>query len=241
MVTPMYKLVQPRETLEFFRDLIDAAGFKLNTAGTLHGGRKFWALANINAEDRIVGNDLVKGRLMIATSCDGSMNTIVKNVAERVVCANTLAIALGESGAGMVRVSHRTHFDAVAVKKQLGIAVTSFERFVTEARKLAARRVGAAETQLFIAKVLGKADEDPVKVTEDKAFQSILNLFNGAGRGAQLPGVKGTAWGLVNAVTEHVDHYARARTLDNRMDSAWFHRGSDLKQTAMEEALVLVS
>ena len=123
LVSDGFKVVQPHATLEFFRDLVEVAGFKLETAGTLHGGRKFWALASIGAEDRIVGRDLVKGKLMLATACDGTMNTIAKNVAERVVCANTLAIALGERGAPEVRVSHRSTFDAAAVKAQLGVAV----------------------------------------------------------------------------------------------------------------------
>ena len=242
MVSDGFKVVQPRDVLEFFRDLVEAAGFRLITAGTLHGGRKFWAQADIRAEDRIVGNDLVKGRLMLATACDGTMHSIAKDVAERVVCANTMRIALGESGSSEVRVSHRSTFDAAAVKKQLGVAVTSFEHFVTDARKLAARRVTGVEANIFAAATVGY-DETEIrdgKYADDKAFRKIMTLFQGEGRGANLPGTRGTAWGLVNAVTEYVDHHARARTDSNRIDSAWFGRGDDMKGNAMERALVLV-
>ena len=66
-------------------------------------------------------------------------------------------------------------------------------------------------------------------------------LFHGAGRGADLPSAKGTAYGLLNAVTEYVDHDKRARSNDTRLDSAWFGQGAQLKQEALKTALALVS
>lgn len=238
LVSEDFKIVQPGEVLEFFRDLVGVAGFSLETAGTLHGGRKFWALASIKAEDRVVGQDLVKGRLMLATACDGTMRTVVKNVAERVVCANTLAIAMGERGAPEIQVSHRSRFDADAVKKQLGVAVDSFHRFIVDARRLAAREVNGAEANLFTANVLDEADVE--EAAETKPFRAIMALFQGGGRGSHATGVRGTAWGLLNAVTEYVDHHARAQTASNRIDSAWFGRGAALKEQALVEALSMV-
>src|SRR3954471_24052739 len=83
MVSDTFQVVQPSDVLEFFRDLVEAAGFKISTAGTVHGGRKFWALADMGANDRIVGNDMVRPNLLLATACDGTMRTIAKNVTER--------------------------------------------------------------------------------------------------------------------------------------------------------------
>ena len=45
VVSNRYQVVQPMEVLEFYRDLTEYAGFELETAGVLKGGRKFWALA----------------------------------------------------------------------------------------------------------------------------------------------------------------------------------------------------
>lgn len=254
MVSDGFKVVQPKDVLEFFRDLVEVAGFKLETAGTLRGGSKCWALASIGAEDNIVGRDLVRGRLMMATAFDGTMKTLVKNVAERVVCANTLRIALGESGAPEVKVSHRSVFDAKAVKAQLGIAVDSFARFIVDARRLAARKVDMAEANALVGGLFDPTLSPNAKaplshleqikamaaVADDKAFKKIIALFGGEGRGANLPGVKGTAWGVVNAVTEYVDHHARARNDSNRIESAWFGRGEAMKAQAMEDTLVYV-
>jgi phage/plasmid-like protein (TIGR03299 family) len=242
MVSDSYKLVQPRQVLEFFRDLVEVAGFKLETAGTLYGGKKFWALASIQAEDCVVGKDLIKGKLLMASSCDLSLPTIAKEVAERVVCANTLAIAMGEKGGKQIQVSHRSKYDERAIKAQLGLCVGSFERFMADARKLSKRRVSMAEATAYFGNMVARADdaEQQRKVEEDRAFRKMMALFTGEGRGANLPGVKDTAWGLVNAVTEYVDHSRPAHSIDNRINNAWFGGGSDRKERAMEEALVLV-
>ena len=55
------------------------------------------------------------------------------------------------------------------------------------------------------------------------------------------PAAKGTAWGLLNSVTELVDHERRARSVDNRLNSAWFGLGAAVKQRAFEEALKLAA
>jgi hypothetical protein len=96
--------------------------------------------------------DTVKGYLLLATACDGTLATTAQFTSVRVVCNNTLQIALGDS-AGAVKVPHRSQFDAQAVKRQLGITVSSWDGFtariqVTDevaqlARDIAAGRVRA--------------------------------------------------------------------------------------------------
>lgn len=239
--SPSFKMVQPRDVLEFFRDLVDGQGFALNTAGTLHDGKRFWALARVEDDAVVVGKDRVGGHLLLATSCDRSMPTIAKFVAERVVCQNTLSIALGENGEE-VRVKHRTTFDADAAKKQLGIARGAFREFLTQARRLSEVRV-ADETARDVVRSLlvdqGVSAED--KVDESRPLAKILGLFGGAAIGDGLEGVHGTAWGLLNAVTEYTDHHARASSDSHRMTSAWFGNGDKFKTAALEKVLVLAS
>jgi len=60
-----------------------------------------------------------------------------------------------------------------------------------------------------------------------------MELFSGAAIGSDIPGVVGTRWGMLNAVTELVDH-ERGRGADTRMTSAWFGAGAGLKARAVE-------
>ena len=69
----------------------------------------------------------------------------------------------------------------------------------------------------------------------------MLELFDGHGRGAELSSAKGTTWGLLNAVTEYVDHERRAMSDGHRLDSAWFGQGAALKQRAFEHAIQLLN
>ena len=67
-----------------------------------------------------------------------------------------------------------------------------------------------------------------------------LELFNGQGMGSMLDSSKGTAYGLLNAITQYVDHERRARSTDNRLDSAWFGQGAVIKQKALDNALAML-
>lgn len=96
VVSPRYQVVQPREVLEFYKDLVDVGGFELETAGVLKGGRKLWALARTGQEAILKGDDLVKGYLLLATACDGTLATTAQFTSVRVVCNNTLAIATSD-------------------------------------------------------------------------------------------------------------------------------------------------
>jgi phage/plasmid-like protein (TIGR03299 family) len=243
VVGSRYQVVQPRAVLEFYRDLTEVSGYELETAGVLKEGRKFWALAKIGKEAKLKGTDLVKGYLLLATSCDGTLATTATPTTIRVVCNNTLTIALN-GATSAVKVPHSTVFDAQAVKKQLGIAVGQWDSFMYRMKTLTERKVKTHEAMNYFLKVLCQADHhaDAAQgLTNERALKRVQSLYEGAGKGAELASSQGTAWGLLNAVTEFVDHEKRARSQDHRLESAWFGPGAVLKQRALDKALQLVS
>lgn len=248
VVSENYKVVQPSEIIHFFADLIREAGFKMTTAGVLYGGRKFWAQADVGEGDDVVRGDFVGAKLLLATACDGTMATIAKGVSERVVCANTLGFAMGETGGSIVRVSHRSVFDGDAVKRQLGVASESFARFMRQARELTKLELSPERAQAFVLELMGGRPEvgsqEDVdinsKVRASSGYNTILALFNGQGRGSDLPGVRNTAWGLLGAATEYVDHFQRARSLDNKFDSSQFGAGDALKTKVHEKLAAML-
>lgn len=242
VVSNRYQVVQPRDVLEFYRDLSEVSGFELETAGVLKAGRKFWALARTGKESHLKGNDTVKGYILLATSCDGTLATTATPTTIRVVCNNTLSIALNGASSA-VRVPHSTNFDAQAVKKHLGIAVSSWDAFMYRLKTLSERKVKSHEAMNYFLRVLCQPDAqaDGQGLANERALKKVQDLYDGRGRGAELASAKGTAWGLLNAVTEFVDHERRARNQEYRLDSAWFGQGSGLKQRALEAAMQLAS
>lgn len=243
VVSGRYQVVQPREVLEFYRDLTEVSGYELETAGVLKAGKKFWALARTGKEAVLKGNDVVKGYLLLATSCDGSLATTATPTTIRVVCNNTLSIAL-KGMTGAIKVPHSTSFDAQAVKKQLGVAVSQWDSFMYRMKTLSERKVKSHEAMNYFLRVLCQTDgpaELAPNLVNERALKKVQAMFDGQGRGAELAAAKGTAWGLLSAVTEFVDHERRARSQEYRLDSAWFGNGAALKQRALEQAIQMAS
>lgn len=240
VVSKRYKVVQPAEVLEFYRDLVSAGGFELETAGVLKGGKKLWALAKTGQETILRGDDKVKAYLLLATSCDGTLCTTAQFTSIRVVCNNTLQMAVGDAG-GAVKVPHSTQFDPQQVKQELGLGLSNWERFVADMHQLADKPVNKFEAMNYLVNVLGDRTVPLNEQPNSKAIQNVYALFSGQGKGSELASANGTAWGLLNGVTEYVDQHRRARSQDNRLDSAWFGPGAAIKELAFHEAMKLAA
>jgi phage/plasmid-like protein (TIGR03299 family) len=241
VVSKRFNVVQPGEILEFYRDLTACHGFELETAGVLRQERKFWALAKTGQSSTLKGQDRVDGYLLLATACDGTLATTAQFTSVRVVCNNTLQIALG-SASSAIKVPHRSHFDAEAVKRQLGITVASWDSFVARMRALVDRPVDPDSVEGLLRRVLTYAGpESKTPVVNEQALSIVNSLYEGGGRGALMTSSRGTAWGLLNSVTEYVDHHRRARSDDHRRDAAWFGQGAQIKQRTWDEVLKLVA
>jgi phage/plasmid-like protein (TIGR03299 family) len=243
VVSSRYQVVQPKAVLEFYRDLTEVSGFELETAGVLKEGKKFWALAKTGKETVLKGNDTVKGYILLATSCDGTLATTATPTTIRVVCNNTLTIALNGASSA-IKVPHSTSFDPQAVKKQLGIAVSSWDSFMYRMKTLSERKVKSHEAMNYFLKVICNTDNhvDPAQgLMNERALKAVQALYDGKGQGSELASASGTAWGLLNAITQFTDHERRARSQEYRLDSAWFGQGASLKQRALDHALQLVA
>lgn len=241
VVSKRFQVVQPGQILEFYRDLTANSGFELETAGVLREGRKFWALARTGQSTTLRGRDKVDGYLLLATACDGTLATTAQFTSVRVVCNNTLSIALGNATSA-IKVPHRSQFDPDVVKRQLGITVSSWDGFVARMKALVERPVDPDSVEGLLRRVLTYTGPDgKAAVVNEQAMANVRSLYEGGGRGSLMASSRGTAWGLLNSVTEFVDHRRRARSEDHRRDAAWFGRGAQIKQRAWDEVMKLVA
>ena len=267
VVSQRFQEVQPKKILEFYRDLTEQSGFELETAGVLKGGRKFWALARTGQSAALKGKDVSNGYILLATACDGTLATTAQFTSIRVVCNNTLAIALKgqNSNAGVVKVPHSTKFDAEKIKQQLGISVRAWDEHMYEMKQLSQRKVTQSEAAAYFDAVfnnttmsIAEQDDNIIQFYRDVATQAQANskekpepnaksmskameMFNGQGRGASLSSAKDTAYGLLCSMTEFIDHERRAMSIDHRLDSAWFGAGAMMKQRGLEQALAMIA
>jgi phage/plasmid-like protein (TIGR03299 family) len=216
-----YRIVQPEEILEFFRDLVDNNSMKLSTAGVLFGGKRFWALAELDKSAEVVNGDVINGYLLLSTSVDGSLATTAKVVSERVVCNNTLTIAMKEDSKNMMKVSHKSVWDASKVKFDMGLIDDSWGSFITNMRKLANTPMTAAEVRKFFVDVTYNkevAAEDQSWLAVKKVNDLMYLYANGAGSEYS----KGTAWGALNAITDLYTHETRTKDESKKFWAAYY-------------------
>lgn len=236
VVGPDYVPAQNSEVLEFFRDYLATGDLALETAGSLWGGRYVWGLAKLRVGFALAGGDRVEGYLLVANANKYGRGLIVKFVMERVVCWNTLTIGLSESGR-QITIAHSRKFDAAArddAKAKLGLAVDTFASLEKEAHTFANLHLNEEQVTRVIAATFAlevPENEQPMK--ESRKAKRVRELYLGAGAGADLVSASGTAWGLLNAVTQYVDH-EHGRGADIRLRNSWFGGGEVTKRRARQ-------
>ena len=263
IVSDGYKIVQPAEVLDFFRDLCADRGFTLETAGALKGGAIYWALARTEHESTLGANDTSRGYVLLSTSADGTRATDARFTAVRVVCNNTLSIALNGS-VGATKTRHSTMFNARATKKSLGLIDfdKAWSDFSDSMRAMAQYPIADAEASAMFANLLRPAGMRPAPRLSIGAtsFDQLLNANVGAAvefapiakdraiRGLgdlehsyhYAPGaMPGTAYGVLQGVTHYIDH-VRGTSNDKRLNSAWFGQGETIKREALERLTDLI-
>jgi phage/plasmid-like protein (TIGR03299 family) len=247
IVSQLYKPVQPLEILEFFRSLIENHGFHIETAGSLKGGQRIWALASTGQGGDIMGQDRVGRYLLLATSCDGSLSTTAQFTVVRVVCNNTLSLAYqmmrkdaeDTEIKNVVRIPHNSIFNPDSVKLDLGLSEEQFDKFLEDANGLAAVKVDRVTAVEYFMDLIGKTDESgnvDLEEVSEITLRRLVRVFDG-GVGQDLKSSKETAWGLVNAVTRYYDHERPSHSQDTRLNSAWLGDGNRMKNKAMTLAV----
>jgi len=242
VVSDSYCIVQPKEVIEFYRDLVAGSAFSLETAGALDEGRKVWGLARSKLSHSLLKTDPLDAFLLLASSCDKSLATTVAFTSIRVVCQNTLSFAMeevkGKSSTKYLKVAHNKQFDGGEAKKKLNLIDDSWSAFIEKVEMLAAKKVVQNEADKFFESLFLSGKKDDEKLSK-KARIEIQNLSSALlnGRGHELPTAKDTAWGLVNAVTYYVDHQRKSKNQSERLDSAWFGSGALLKDKAWATAI----
>ncbi|MCL2641729.1 MAG: DUF932 domain-containing protein, partial [Phycisphaerales bacterium] len=98
IVSKDYRVFQNADAFDFMDSLVGDKLAMFETAGSLKGGRKVWMLARIPKEYRAGPDDLIKPYVLLVNSHDGTSSLRMLPTTVRVVCQNTLNLALREAG-----------------------------------------------------------------------------------------------------------------------------------------------
>jgi phage/plasmid-like protein (TIGR03299 family) len=243
-----YTPIQNTEAFSFVDGLIGEHGAHYVTAGALGRGDRMWVLAQLPATIEPVKGDKSLPYLLF-TDPRGGGSAIARLVMTRVVCANTLAIALGEEqiGKAMLRLRHTG-----GVKDKLAAAKALMTGTVKSIKDIEALFVRLAEKRVdppTLAKILTQLFPDLAESAnqQNKARDILVNFQSNDG--GAVKGIEGTAWALLNACTRWADHQRTGfqGTAGNpdalaakRAESAMFGTGDAFKQQALDAILFAV-
>lgn len=230
--------VQNSEAFAFFDEFIDAGSMKMDTAGSIRNGRKVWALAKLNEGFELFGGDKIEGYLLFSNPHYFGRCVDIKFTPVRVVCNNTLTMALADVSENQVRHSHRTAFDADRVKAVLGIAHTKLQEYEAQATILGNKQYTNDNAIEFMGKVFPVLTQkrESRKVLSKQAERALEII-------EQQPGAQyrpGSYWNLFNAAT-YVTSNEYGRNDENRLDSLWYGQNAQRNTRAMNLALEMAA
>jgi phage/plasmid-like protein (TIGR03299 family) len=223
IVGERYRILQNEELFDFGDALLDGGG-RWETAGSIKGGRQVFGSLALEREtvlDPSGVSDKVNSYLLVNTSHDGSIAIQASVTPVRVVCANTLNLALG-SGVGKhrgikqsykIRHTQTAQGKVQAAREALGLANAYMDEFDKMAQDMIEREISNDKFQEILRLAYPTPEEDKkgaIKKWNNK-IESIESIYVGDYNHT----IAGTAWGALNAMTERIDWHRTARGGNN--------------------------
>jgi phage/plasmid-like protein (TIGR03299 family) len=242
-----YTALQNHETFEFFDSIVGKGAAIYHTAGGLGDGERIWILAKLPSDITVAGNDVASKYLLLSNSHDGNNSVQIKFTPVRVVCQNTLTMALGRGPTVRVVHTRDVRQRLMQSEKLLGIVNSRFNRIEEVFKKTAQFKMSDKRLSVFLNRVFPDPQKPEARDSVDERYHQELmraqqnrlwaTYFFENGKGNKEKPVVGTLWAAYNGITEFVDHRARANQSDERrLDAIWFGDGYLVKARAFRVA-----
>jgi phage/plasmid-like protein (TIGR03299 family) len=219
VVGERYRILQNEELFDFGDALLDGGG-RWETAGSIKGGRQVFGSLALEREtvlDPSGVSDKINTYLLVNTSHDGSIAIQASVTPVRVVCANTLNLALG-SGIGRnrsvkqsykIRHTQTAQGKIQAAREALGLANIYMDEFDKVAQEMIQKQITQDKFMEIVLRAYPRPEED--KKGAVSKWNTKVELIEDIYTGDFNHMIAGTAWGALNAMTERLDWYRSAR------------------------------
>jgi phage/plasmid-like protein (TIGR03299 family) len=230
--------LQNHEAFDFFREFVDAGNMSMEVAGSLKEGQIVWVLAKMKGDIKVLKKDVILPYILFTLPHEYGRSIDVRFSPIRVVCNNTLTMALARRGDLSVKWSHRKKFNADAVKSTLGIAQNHLAEYGRVAEFLGSKKAKKEQLREYVSMIFphtappasGEA-RDPKELS--RSAQVVFNAIEHQ-PGAEI--AEGSWWQAFNAVTYSVDHVL-GNSRETALNSAWYGPGRAKKLAALNAAI----
>lgn len=237
VVGSRYLPIQNKDAFTMFDALVGEGQAIYHTAGALGKGERIWILAKLPDYIRINGDDIVEKYLLLTNTHDGSSTISIKLTPIRVVCENTLSVAI-KGSEQQVKIRHTAQAEERLKQAHeiLGLSNRLFEILGKYYSAMSEKMINSAMLNTYINSIFSDSTGFSSQYIQ-KTHEKILELYE-AGLGSDLTG--GTLWGAYNAVTEYVDHHRlQSKSDSNRIKSIWYGSGEIIKKRAFKTAVII--
>lgn len=237
---PVGRSVKPLQNLDayrLFQPLIDSKLIEMNAVISLRGGRRVCFLAELcGARTEIVPGDELRRYLLLAHAHDSSLAIRWGFTDIRVVCANTLAVALEQGDLLKHRHTANALVNLEAAREVFDARIGQMRVQADLFQAMARKQLAPNEALNYIRETFheGAGTDDKIVV---RCAERVIELFEN-GKGAQYG--RGTLWNAFNAVTEYVTH-ERGKSPETRADSNWFGPGAQVLSRAVTVAQAILN
>ena len=240
VVSDKYKIIQNVDAFAFADELMDVRQGEAvyETAGSLFGGRRIFMLLNLPAEKIL--DDEVEKFLCLSNSHDGSNSLKVFTTPVRVVCNNTLSMALSGFEKGLNRGISIRHMSSADIRQREALrtfkmADAYFEGIRRFAEKMSYKKV---DVDALLGKLFPETSDMSArqKVSNSEVKEVIKSLCV---QKDDLGNFTGTAWGFVNGVADWRSNAKPKRVTSKSADwrMASFIDGDNVVQAAVDLVL----
>ena len=233
MVSDDWKPVQNHEAFEFFHDFVMEGNMEMHTAGSIKDGKNVWALARVKESFEILDGDRVDSYLLFSNPHEYGKSIDIRFTPIRVVCNNTLTLALRNSSDISVRLNHRRSFDGDLVKRTLGLASSKMDSYKETAEFLSSKRYTDETLHQYLATIFPAMTKENDKKVLSRPAEQVLSVVQ------TQPGAEygeGSWWQAFNAVTFATDHIL-GHNQETRLASSWYGTNRQRKVMALEKAV----
>lgn len=201
------------EDLFSFGDSILDGGAEWESAGSIKGGRKVFGSLRLPNEIVLDPNgraDKVETYLLVTSSHDGSSSVKAITTPVRVVCQNTMSMALKHAKVSFnIRHSATVKDRAADARKALGLSFDYLDKFQAEAQQLIQTEIDDAMFDSIVARLYPKPEKEGRGET---LHSDLIDLTKALYLNSPTTeNVRGTAWGAIQAMTERLDYFRNGR------------------------------
>lgn len=212
MVTDKYKIVQNEDAFAF-TDALLGEGVRYETAGSLASGRRVWMLARM--ESKLMTGEQIDPYLVFTNSHDGSGAIRVAITPVRVVCQNTLNLALRQAERQWSCI-HKGDIDSKLEEARMTLlnAEHYMEVLEEEFGELKLQKLTTDKVKEYVNMLLPIDEADsPRKIANIREMRSdLMNRYMFA---PDLVDIEKSAYRFVNAVSDFATHKEPGRKTAN--------------------------